>query len=283
MAKIPYIIKQRGEREPLSLRKIESAAKRVGASNQLAREIAKKIKSTVVDGTSTTEIYKQVRALLNKEIPVAAIKFSLKTAMRKMGPAGFYFEKFVGDIYTQAGYNVKINQIVSGKCIRDYEIDFLANKQGILKVGECKYRNQSGNNVDMTIALANHARFLDIQSGSFLNKKEYQDLNIKSVIVTNTKFSRHAIRYSKCMGVELLGWRYPTSGGLEYLIEKHQLYPVTILPSVTKHLAEVLATKHIMLVKDIVGMSENSLRSQTKIAGPQLSRLVKEANLLLGM
>jgi len=282
MAKIPYIINQRGEREPLSLRKVETAAKRVGASNQLAREIARKVKQNTVDGTSTTEIYKQVRALLNKDIPVAAIKFSLKTAMRKMGPAGFYFEKFVGDIYEEAGYNVKINQIVPGKCIRDFEIDFLADKQGILKVGECKYRNQPGNKVDMTTALANYARFLDIRNGVFLNKKQYQGLNTKSVIVTNTKFSGHAIKYSKCMGVELLGWRYPTTGGLEHLIEKHQLYPVTILPAVTKHLAEVLAAKSIMLVKDIAGMTETDLHTQTRIAGTQLSRLIKEANLLLG-
>ena len=281
MPKTPYIINQRGEREPLSLRKVETAAKRVGASNQLARRIAKKIKQTTADGTSTADIYKQVRALLHKETPVAAIKFSLKEAMRKMGPAGFYFEKFVGDIYAQAGYNVKINQIVPGKCIKDFEIDFLANKQGILKVGECKYRNQPGSRVDMTIALANYARFLDIQNGTFLKKKEFQGLEQKSVIVTNTKFSGHAIKYSKCMNVELLGWRYPTTGGLEHLIEKHQLYPVTILPSVSNRFAEVLAVKDIMLVKDIAGMNESDLHTKTGISGPQLSRLVKEANLLL--
>lgn len=282
MAKIPYIINQRGEREPLSLRKVERAAKRVGASNQLARRIAREIKQSTVDGTSTTEIYNQVRALLNKDIPAAAIKFSLKEAMRKMGPAGFYFEKFVGDIYTQAGYNVKINQIVPGKCIKDFEIDFLADKKGILKIGECKYRNQPGNRVDMITALANYARFLDLQNGIFLNKKQHQGLNIKSVIVTNTKFSGHAIKYSKCMGVDLLGWHYPTTGGLEHLIEKHQLYPVTILPSVTNHFAEVLATKDIMLVKDIAGLSEADLKQKTGTTGPQLSRLIKEANLLLG-
>lgn len=282
MAKIPYIINQRGEREPLSLRKVERAAKRVGASNQLARRIAREIKQSTVDGTSTTEIYNQVRALLNKDIPAAAIKFSLKEAMRKMGPAGFYFEKFVGDIYTQAGYNVKINQIVPGKCIKDFEIDFLADKKGILKIGECKYRNQPGNRVDMITALANYARFLDLQNGIFLNKKQHQGLNIKSVIVTNTKFSGHAIKYSKCIGVDLLGWHYPTTGGLEHLIEKHQLYPVTILPSVTNHFAEVLATKDIMLVKDIAGLSEADLKQKTGTTGPQLSRLIKEANLLLG-
>jgi len=281
MAKIPYIIKQRGEREPLSMRKIESAAKRAGASNRLAREIAKKVKLSTKEGTSTNDIYKQVRALLYEKSPAVGIKFSLKEAMRKMGPAGFYFEKFVGDIYEKAGYSVKINQIIAGKCINDYEIDFLANKQGTLKVGECKYRNQSGNNVDMSTALANHARFLDIQKGVFLNKKEYQGFSTKSVLVTNTKFTGHAIKYSKCMGVELLGWRYPTTGGLEHLIEKHQLYPVTILPSVTKYLAEVLATKNIMLVKDIVGMSEIDLRNQTRLSAPQLSKLTKEANLLL--
>jgi len=92
MVKIPYIINQRGDRELFSSKKVYRAAKNVGASNQLAKEISESIATMAKDGITTSDIYRQVRALLRKQTPVAAIKFSLKEAMRKMGPAGFYFE-----------------------------------------------------------------------------------------------------------------------------------------------------------------------------------------------
>jgi len=275
MVKIPYIINQRGDRELFSSKKVYRAAKNVGASNQLAKEISESIATMAKDGITTSDIYRQVRALLRKQTPVAAIKFSLKEAMRKMGPAGFYFEKFIGAVYEEAGYSVKINQTVPGKCIRDYEIDFVAKKASknstltILKIGECKYRNKPGDKIDLTIALSNHARFLDIKTGNFLNNE--QGTETKSVLVTNTKFSRHAIKYSKCMDVELLGWNYPAGKGLERLIDKHKLYPVTILPSLNKHLADILAQKGIMLVKDIATLS-----------GARFDKLKREATALLG-
>ncbi|NQU82985.1 MAG: hypothetical protein HQ539_03475 [Parcubacteria group bacterium] len=282
MVNIPYVINQRGERELLSVKKVYRAAKNVGASNQLARDIASRIEAEAIDGMTTSDIYKKVRALLHKETPASAMRFSLKEAMRKMGPAGFYFEKFIGAVYKEAGYSVKINQTIAGKCIKDYEIDFVANKQDALKIGECKYRNQPGNRIDMYVALANHARFLDIQSGVFLNKKEFQGLNAKSVLVTNTKFSGHAIKYSKCMGVELLGWRYPEGDGLERLIDKHQLYPITILPSLNKQTAEKFASKDIMLAKDIINVRANTLSRQLGVPSVQLTKLINQAKTLLG-
>jgi len=289
MVKIPYIINKRGERELFSSKKIYRATKGAGASDKLAKEIVHKIESIVSDGTRTVDIYKEVRRILQRETPVSAMRFSLKEAMRKMGPAGFYFEKFIGAMYEKAGYAVKINQIVAGKCIRDYEIDFIASKvtpsgtvkAGLLKMGECKYRNKPGDKVDMTIALANHARFLDIKKGVYLNKKQFNGLNTKSVIVTNAKFSGHAIKYSECMGVELLGWHYPAGDGLERLIDKHQLYPVTILPSLDRHLAEVFAQKDIMLVKDIAGVSVAVLAKKVGMPTSRITGLAKEAELLL--
>ena len=83
------------------------------------------------------------------------------------------------------------------------------------------------------------------------------------------------------MGVELLGWHYPSGDGLERLIDKHQLYPVTVLPSLNKHLALVFAQKDIMLVKDIAGTSANALARKAGVPINRLSGLVREAELLL--
>lgn len=293
MVKVPYIINQRGERELFSFQKVYRAAKAAGAPHQLAKEIARQIECRAVDGIKTADIFKEVRALLEQETPVAALRFSLKEAMRKLGPTGFHFEKYVACIFEKAGYEVKLNQFISGKCIKDYEIDFVAtpsspfpSRTGTVrvgvKIGECKYHNQAGRKVDLEVALANYARFLDIQQGRLLNQRRLGGLEVKSIIVTNTKFSSKAKKYSKCMGVELLGWREPPSRGLEYLIDTYQLYPITILPSLTRYLAERFAGKNLMLVKDIAGVEIDALSRHLGVAKTQLSRVTKEAETLLG-
>ena len=63
----------------------------------------------------------------------------------------------------------------------------------------------------------------DLQKG-FKNGKT--DINITNAwLITNTKFSDYAKKYSNCKGLKLLGWRYNSSAqnkaeGLEKMIEK---------------------------------------------------------------
>ena len=44
-------------------------------------------------------------------------------------------------------------------------------------------------------------------------------------LVTNTKFSSDVIRYGNCVGMHLIGWKYPEDGGLEKLIDEANIYP----------------------------------------------------------
>jgi hypothetical protein len=139
-------------------------------------------------------------------------------------------------------------------------------------IGECKFRHEPGGRVDLQVALANYARFLDIQKRKFLSS----GLKSKSILVTNKKFTIEAIKYSECVGVELLGWKYPKGRGLEFLIEKNRLYPVTILPSITGQIAKELISQGIVLVKDVLE------KKFEKIKVPKKSKIFKEAKILLG-
>jgi len=121
------------------------------------------------------------------------------------------------------------------------------------------------------VALANYARFLDIEKGRFLNS----NLNYKSILVTNTKFTDEAIKYSKCVGVELLGWKYPIGSGLEKSIEKNQLYPITILPSVSGNLAKILIEEKTVMVNDVFGPEFKKLKISKK------QKILREAKILL--
>ena len=270
MKKEIFVVNLRGEKEPFSFQKVYQSARRVGASKELAFEIAKKIEEEAFDGIPTSQIFDRIFELLLKEFPQSAIKFNLKKAIEKLGPTGFPFEKFVAKIFEFEGFEVKTNQIIPGFCV-SYEIDFLAKKEGLIYIGECKFRQEPGGRVDLKAALANYARFLDVERGRFLDSK----MKYKSILVTNTKFTSEAIKYSECVGVELLGWKYPKGRGLEFLIEKNKLYPVTILPSVNHQIANELISQGIVLVKDVLEEKFEKIKISRK------EKIFKEAKILL--
>lgn len=265
-----------------SFQKVYRSARRAGASNELAKEIAEIIKRNAFSEIKTLDIFQRVRKLLSEKNSKSALRFSLKQAMAKLGPTGFPFEKYIGEVLRSTGFEVKINQHLPGFCIPDYEIDFIARKEGLIYVGECKYRNLAGERVRSKNALSNYARFLDILKGNCLKAEKHKNFEIKTMMVTNTKFTKRAMRYSQCMGVELLGWNCPKARGLENLIEKHKLYPITILPSLKKELKDIFISEKMMLVQNALKIKPEKFAKKFKIPIKTLFPLIKEAKILLG-
>jgi len=276
-----YVTNSRGEKELFSFQKVYWSARRVGASKKLAEKVAKIIEKESYPGIRTPEVFKKVKKLLRQESPKAALKFNLKEGMRKLGPTGFLFEKYIGEVLKKVGFEVKINQHLPGFCLSRYEIDFIARKGNLIYVGECKYRNFFGERVHSGDALANYARFLDILKGSFFKSKKYKGFRIKTMMATNTKFTNRAMKYSRCMNVELLGWRCPKNRGLEYLIEKEKLYSITILPSLKGYLKDIFVSKRMMLAQDVLKIDPKKFAKKEKISLNHLERLISEARILL--
>lgn len=271
------IINTRGEEESFSFRKIQKGAKRAGASGELALEIAEIIRNEAYEGITTKEIFNRIKTLLQGKAPQVALRFSIKEAMRRLGPAGFAFEKFVGEIFLKQGFKIKFNQDILGRC-SIYEIDFLARKGHIAILGECKYRSRPGDKIDLPFALQNYARFLDIKEAGVFDK----ETKLETVLVTNTKFSSQTIKYSECVGAGLLGWRYPKKEGLEYFIDRQKLYPITILPSFKRELIDVFVKENMMLAEDVLGLDTEKLARENKLPISLLNRLTKEAQTLFG-
>ncbi|MCD6233287.1 hypothetical protein J7J81_02840 [bacterium] len=277
-----YIINSRGEKEPFSLKKVRRSARRVGASRELAKEIAGVLQKEAYPGIRSSEIFRRIKQILHRETPGAALRFNLKKAMRKLGPTGFPFEKYIGEIFKYNGFEVKLNPYIPGFCCRSYELDLLARKDNLLYVGECKYHHLPQERVDLGVALANYARFLDIKKGAFLKRESFRGLQVRSILVTNTKFTAKAMKYCRCNGVEVLGWNCPRNKGLEHLIDSQKLYPITILPSLKGYLQEIFVARKMMLAKDILKINPFYLAQKTGVSETKLEQLIKEANTLLG-
>jgi len=267
------IRKASGELEEFSSNKVVTAIVRSGGTPDVADRVIKKLEKKLYKGISTREIYKITFRLLDREQPSLASRYDLKGAIMRLGPAGFPFETYMGEVLAEHDYKVKLRQRVQGKCV-EHEIDIVLNRGDEHTIVECKYHNEYGIYTGLKATLYTYARFLDLEECS----KEGKCENFTGVwLATNTKFSSDAIQYSKCRGLRLLGWRYPPGEGIENLIESKGLYPITILRKLDRKSKEMLANANLMLLKDLTEKSPAEISSRTGIRERMLRDIIEEA------
>lgn len=274
------VVKTDGRVEDFKPRKIMRTLMRAGASREMARAVVKNVQSELYDGITTTEILRRVKALIPKEGRHVAIRYGLKGAITRFGPAGFPFEDFIAKLLENYGYKTKVRSIVKGRCV-NHEIDIIAEKTDgdFLRIMvECKFHNLPGTCTDLKETLYTYARFLDLNEANDLGKGDRYD---EVWLVSNTCASSEATKYANCRGVKLLCWRYPKEAGLEKMIEEKGLYPVTLLPSVDDATLSKLSMTKVLMAKDLLTQDMECL-SRTGLRRAKLKKLMSEAEQLIG-
>ncbi|MFW5756738.1 MAG: ATP-binding protein [Tangfeifania sp.] len=254
MSNQPIIRKASGETEPFSQQKLEASLKRAGAGEETIAEIAGDIKSWLTDGESTKNIYTRAFRLLRQKRSSLAARYKLKRAIMELGPSGYPFEHFIGQIMKNQGFEVLTGQVVEGHCIT-HEMDVIATKDSVQRLVECKFRNSQGNITSVQAPLYVRSRVDDI-----IKKRktlpEFQGLDFQGWLVTNTRFSLDAIQYGACSGLNMLSWDYPRENGLKDLIERDRIFPVTTLVNLTKKQKVMLAQNGIVLCRQLLESPE---------------------------
>lgn len=201
------IIKSSGETVKFSLEKLQNSLKRTGAEKAIVDTIIATVVEELYPGITTKEIYNRAFALLKKKERYLASKYKLKKAIYELGPTGFPFERFVGAILKYSGYNIQVNQIVLGKCVK-HEIDVIATKNSDTTIIECKFHGEQGLNCNVKVPLYINSRYLDVKEKWNGNSKNSNKLT-QGWVVTNTRFTEDALIYGNCVGLYLLSWDYP--------------------------------------------------------------------------
>ena len=243
------IIKSSGEKAKFSLDKLRNSLKHSGADHNLVAEILDKVQDELYDGISTTEIYNRAYALLKKKKSVFASKYKLKKAIYELGPTGFPFERFVSAILEYTGYSTKVDVIMDGICVT-HEIDVVAEKNGQTTIIECKFHGEEGRNCNVKVPLYIHSRFNDVKQHWDNKKRETKELD-SGWVVTNTRFTAHAIQFGNCVGLYLLSWDYPLEDGLKDRIDRLALYPITVSPLLTKREKQFLLSRDVVLCRQL--------------------------------
>jgi hypothetical protein len=266
-----YVIKSNGQKEPYDPEKIKASLRKINLTEEKINEVLYQINKNFPSTAKTKEIFKFIFECLKKEEPSFSFKFNLKQAIFRLGPAGYSFEKFFTHLLKLYGYNAHHNLFLKGKCLT-YEIDFLAEKDNIFYIGECKFHQRQGQKTDLKVALYVYARFLDLQKE--LNKKYLP------MIVTNTRFTSEVIEYSRCYNIQLISWNYPKEN-LPYLVENKRAYPLTIFDFLPNKVLQNFFNYDIVLISDLISKENNYLRKISGLDEKTIERLKEISQNLL--
>lgn len=271
--------KASGALEPYSRGKLISSCVKAGLAASQAKQVALQVEGNLYDGIETGEIHRMLVEAVRKLNPVAAAKYTLKRAIMRLGPTGFPFETYVSRILEDYGYRAKLRTKIRGRCV-EHEVDVLAEKEfptPVRVMVECKYHNAAGVYTGLKEAMYTYARFLDLQEGGRLGLCEPVQ---QAWLITNTKCSEEAKAYAACRGVKVVAWKYPLGAGLEKLIQRRKLYPITILGDLTAQQLERLSEAHIMLTKDLIRTDAESLAESTRIPLQKILEMKRFASTL---
>lgn len=239
---MPNVLKASGQAEAFNENKLRSSIQRAGIPPLLVENVVIHIKSKLYENIPTREIYKHIIEFLgNSTTPFSKARYSLKQAIMDLGPTGYPFEDYISEILKLEGYKTLVRQTLYGKCI-GHEIDVVAEKDNFKSMIECKFHNMPGTKSQVHVSLYTKARFDDT--------KEKNNLS-DAWLITNTKITQDALNYAICAKMKVISWDYPERGSFRDLIEKHKLYPVTVLTNLSQNQKQQLAENHIVLAKDV--------------------------------
>ncbi len=268
------IVKMTGEKEEFDQSKLKHSLERSGASDVVIQQVIDEVEVSLYEGISTKEIYKTAFALLRRSNRPTAARYKLKKAIMELGPTGFPFEKFVGEILNYQGFRTRVGVTVKGHCV-NHEVDVIAEKEQKHFMVECKFHSDQGRHCNVKIPLYIQSRFIDVEKQ--WSKKDGHDTKFhQGWIFTNTRFTTDAIQYGNCVGLMLVGWDYPKKGSLKERIDVSGLHPITCLTTITKNEKQQLLEKDKVLCMELCNQPE--LLKSIGISEKRHKNILKEAH-----
>ncbi len=267
------IIKNSGDIVEFSRSKLKRSLERSGASKNDVETILLSIERELNEGMRTRQIYRMAGKMLKKISTSHAARYNLRAAIQQLGPAGFFFEKFVALLFQSNGYEVKTNLFLQGKCIT-HEIDVIIRKDNVITMIECKFHPKSAAVSDVKVPMYILSRFNDVKSNKHRLFSGSESID-KCIIATNNRFSNDALTFAGCMGLQLLSWDYPQDDCLKTKIDDNALYPVTCLTTLSLVEKEKLLILGIILARQLIDSSE--MLSTIGISEGRRKKIINEA------
>ena len=268
------IVKHSGDIVEYNRDKLKHSLLKSGASEAVVEEVLQTIDRQLHEGITTKSIYKLAFGLLKKSSKSHAARYNLRAAIQMLGPAGFFFEKFIARLFMSENYLVHTNLFLQGTCIT-HEVDIAISKNDYVEMVECKFHSSQDAVSDVKVPMYILSRFNDLKNNThdiFTRK----DKIANCWIVTNNRFSSEAIAFATCSGLKLLSWNYPEKTSLRKRIDSSHLYPITSLTTLTLAEKDKLLVLDVILVFEIINNGE--VLHKIGLSPHRIKNVMKEAS-----
>lgn len=243
--------KYSGELVPFNPKSLKHSLSRSGAKAHDVEFVFQNIKDQLYEGITTQKLYQLAFNLLKSRRNSYAARYSLKKALRDLGPEGYYFEEWLARLFQDEGYDTITGQVIKGKAVT-HEIDVLAIHKDKTIAVECKFRND----VDAKISVTTPMYYLSRTNDIIGNIKHDIFGKLRTItecwLVTNAYFTTDSIKFGEYYNMNLLGWDYPTESSLKLRVDSNCIYPITCLTELTDNEKSTLLKNKCIVVKDLL-------------------------------
>lgn len=269
--------KYSGELVPFNAQSLRHSLTRSGASTAEVDMAYADVASHLYDGISTRELYQFAFDSLRQHRDAYAARYSLKKALRDLGPEGFYFERWVGRLFAMEGYQTVTGQTVQGHAVT-HEIDVVAVKGEDMLAVECKFRNDVEAKISVTTPMYFMSRVTDILDLDF----HYFDKDrqfTEGWLVTNAYLTTDSISFGEHYKLNLLAWDYPASNSLKLRVDDKCLYPITCLTRLSEQDKDALLKKDCISVRDL--LEQPSILKELGLSEEKKEKVIREVKALV--
>lgn len=268
------IVKHSGNIVEFKREKLRDSLLKSGASRSIVEDVISQIEKQLYEGISTKKIYKLAFGLLKKNANSHAARYNLRAAIQLLGPAGFFFEKYIAKLFQSEGYETLTNLLLQGKCV-SHEVDVVVRKNNYLIMIECKFHAGRDAVSDVKVPMYILSRFNDLKTQKLAIFEEDNVLD-NCYIITNNRFTADAIQFARCSNISLLSWDYPDNENLRDKIDRSQLYPVTCLTTLTLAEKDRLMNVGIILVKEL--LEDTDCLKSIDLSQSRVKNVIREAS-----
>jgi hypothetical protein len=240
--------------------------------------IVDRIINQLNEGETTQKILKVIYREIKKEVKYKVYRVDLRKAILRLLPSPD-FEIYIGFVLQNLGYTVFPSQVIKGRCV-EHEIDGVARKDNLLYTVEVKHHQNPYAYTGIDVVRNSWAILEDFQEGFKKGLHKYDFSN--AMIVCNTRFSENAIIYAKCLDILLIGWQTKTLG-LEKLIQDKKLFPITVLPNLSKATQRKLVSARILSISQLIDNEVSEIAQRTKISHGRIRSLQDQAKGILSL
>jgi Holliday junction resolvase-like predicted endonuclease len=249
------VTKANGYKQPFDRNKVVQTCLRMGASPQVADKVAGMVERRLYAGISTREILQLTFRFMRKYKPTVKHLLDLRKGLSMMEPKP-EFETYIRTLLANSGYEVESNRILRGKC-GEHEVDAIAKKDGVTYFVEVKHHYSYHTLTGLDESRIAQAILEDANDGYLLGMST---LKIdRAMIVTNTRYSNHAIQYGSCKNILQIGWSSPHTLGLRDMVQNSALYPLSCLRGIRYETRMRLVNSGIVLVKQLLDADGSEL------------------------